>query len=608
MKRVTSFKAQYRQTPPRVATPPRPVWEPLSPVLHAAGPLTAPPAGGAHSDTAPGSGHANGGATNAPGPWDLAHAPAAVFYDALPRSAPLPQPPPSYSFPLGSPIEALADAAVSSQRTSPAHVEPPRRAVHTANSPTARLHATSERAPRHAFARDLTQPYSERPAKRARSEHHASPTYGTHQSRPATSHIPGYNVEQMMDSGLRMYQDSRAVAPPPPPPQQQQQSNGGDKMLSDAELLLFFSNVSAHTAQTPPSTAKRWSVSQASPSPALLPQQTQPKETTSPHALTIHNASNQHQSKEGPLDSREPRELASCPGNVVDAASASQTQTPPEETVATIAQAVMQDARAAEEPKPKKQQSASKGKPRGSRNTPSTGKRKRSTPKPKHASSTSTSAGPDQLQSPQSLPADQPGVIASNDTNYMSHGVEQPSPSTLHNRRHSFSISFSQLPNGAASSTSTRARSVPLGVEQLTSAPIENLHRPNNKTVLEQPDLICAACKSFDSEVKVGDGEQWIGCDGCKEWYHYACAGFNSEREVRDVNKFYCDPCRPKFGETTSRSTDATRRYNSNLAQRFASPSESIQRSTMPVSMKVSSRLPTTTPNITTLPLSRMET
>jgi F-box/leucine-rich repeat protein 10/11 len=49
----------------------------------------------------------------------------------------------------------------------------------------------------------------------------------------------------------------------------------------------------------------------------------------------------------------------------------------------------------------------------------------------------------------------------------------------------------------------------------------------------------------------VGDGEQWIGCDGCKEWYHYACAGFNSEREVRDVNKFYCEPCRPKFGQTT---------------------------------------------------------
>jgi F-box/leucine-rich repeat protein 10/11 len=614
MKRLTSFKAQYRQAPPRAATPPRPVWEPLSPVLPPAGPSTAPPAGALHNDTAPGSRHANGGATNAPGPWDLTHAPLsltspAVLYEPLPRSAPLPQPLPSYSLPLGSPIEALADAAVSSQRTSPAYVEPPRRAAHAANSPPARLHPTNERAPRQAFARDPTHPYSERPAKRARSEHHASPTYGTYHSRPATSHIPGYNVEMMMDSGMRMYQDSRAVVPPPPPQQQQQhQSNGGDKMLSDAELLLFFSNVSAHTAQTPPSTAKRWSVSQASPSPALPPQQTQPKvEHASPHAVTTPNAVNHHQSKEAPLDSRPLADSSSFPVNVVNAAPASQTQTPPEETVTEVAQTVTQEPGPVEDSKPKKQQSGPKGKPRGSRNTPSTGKRKRSTPKPKHASSTSTSAGPDQLQSPQSLPAEQSGVVTSNDTSRTSHGVEQPTPPTLHSRRHSFSTSSPQLSRDEASFTYIRARSVPLGGEQLASAPIEHLDRPTNKAVVEQPELICAACKSSDSEVKVGDGEQWIGCDGCKEWYHYACAGFNSEREVRDVNKFYCDPCRPKFGETTSRSTDAIRRYNSNLAQRFASPLESIPRSTMPVSMKASSKHPTTTPNITTSLLSRTE-
>lgn len=91
---------------------------------------------------------------------------------------------------------------------------------------------------------------------------------------------------------------------------------------------------------------------------------------------------------------------------------------------------------------------------------------------------------------------------------------------------------------------------------------------------MAEPDLICASCKSSDSAVKVGDGEQWIGCDGCKEWYHYACAGFNSEREVRDVNKFYCEPCRPKFGQTTSRSADAFWSTKSDLTQRFANPSE----------------------------------
>jgi F-box/leucine-rich repeat protein 10/11 len=549
MKRVTSFKAQYRQAPVRAATPPSPVWEPLSPILHPSEPSAARPA----------------------------------------------QPLPPHSLPLGSPIEALADAAVSSQRTSPAYVEPPRRASHTASTPSIALPSTSERAPKHAFATGHTHSNHERPAKRARSEYHTSPPYGQPQSRPATSHIPGYNVEHMVNSGTRMYQDSRVSAP-------QQSNGGGDKMLSDAELLLFFSNVSAHTAQTPPSTAKRWSVSQASPL-ELPPQQTpQTQASASPRAALIHHTSDQSQPQQsGPLDVKTPPELPSFSSTAPDAPSTSQTRTPPEETINLVLQDQMQEAAPAEEPKPKKQPGGAKGRSRGARNTLSNGKRKRSTPKPKNASSTTTSTavGPDQLQSPQSLPAEQSAVMAN-----VPHTNAQSHPASPHNRRHSFSTSVPQ--QLAAPSTSLRAQSVPLGGEQVISAPAPDLRRPTKKAVVEQPDLICAKCKSSDSEIKVGDGEQWIGCDGCKEWYHYACAGFNSEREVRDVNKFYCDPCRPKFGETTSRSTDATRRYNSNLAQRFASPSESTRRLTTPVSMKVSSRLPTTTPSITTSPLSRM--
>jgi F-box/leucine-rich repeat protein 10/11 len=545
--------------------------------------------------------------------------PPAAVHEPPSRATALPLPLPSYSLPLGSPIEALADAAVSSQRTSPAYPEPARRPAHTATSPSGRLHPASERAPKHAFTRDSSHAYTERPSKRARSEHQASPTYGMHQSRPATSHIPGYNVEQMMDAGMRMYQDNRIAA--------SQQSNGGDKMLSDAELLLFFSNVSAHTAQTPPSHAKRWSISQASP-PAQPPQQTppvplpqpmqliqssppaQPKyEPLSPQAATVVPFDNRPSSAQGAAEVKPPPDPPSFPSDVLDAALAAQTQTPPEETASIIPQAVAQETALVEEPKPKKQQAATKSKPRGSRSTPSASKRKRSTPKSKNPMSTGTSAGPDQLQSPQSLPAEQPSAPAYNDQSSQSHTTQLLQSANAHNRRHSFSISSAYLPSDTSPFASLRAQSVPSGGgEQSTSAPVGDLYRSAQETVNEQPELICAACKSSESEVKVGDGEQWIGCDGCKEWYHYACAGFNSEREVRDVNKFYCDPCRPKFGDTTSRSTDAPRRYNSNLAQRFASPLESTQRLTTPVSMKVSSRLPTTIPNITTSPLSRMET
>ncbi|KAH8719518.1 hypothetical protein GQ44DRAFT_658938 [Phaeosphaeriaceae sp. PMI808] len=438
MKKITSFKAQYRQAPGRSDPPLRPVSEPLSPVL---GPVEYP-------------------ATSTP-------------------AAALPQP--VYPYPY-----------------------------------------------QHHHNHD-------RPAKRARSEYHTSPPYGHHPSRPATSHIPGYNVELMMDTGTRMFQETRPPLPALPSSSQSLQTGGpnGDKMLSDAELLLFFSNVSAHTAQTPPSTAKRWSLSRSQPS--LSPNRNMPAAALPAQTRTP------------------PRETAIA------------TQLPPVQEVAPVEDTKdnKDTKNILDTTKPKKQ-GWPRGKPRGSRTTPSAGKRKKSTSKPKNASSTATSVGPDhQLQSPQSLPAEQPDAMVLDGPSTTPTNVEpsqppelqQPSATSPNNRRHSFSTQISQSsllrppPDDAF-----RAQSLPLASQTTTTVPndlhLQHIPRPKN-AVAEQPDLICAACKSSDSEVKVGDGEQWIGCDGCKEWYHYACAGFSSEREVREVNKFYCDPCRPKFGETT---------------------------------------------------------
>ena len=64
----------------------------------------------------------------------------------------------------------------------------------------------------------------------------------------------------------------------------------------------------------------------------------------------------------------------------------------------------------------------------------------------------------------------------------------------------------------------------------------------------------CAACK-FQRNLSCVEVENnatsWISCDGCKSWFHFACAGFKNEREVRAVDKFRCKKCKPFHGPTT---------------------------------------------------------
>ena len=65
---------------------------------------------------------------------------------------------------------------------------------------------------------------------------------------------------------------------------------------------------------------------------------------------------------------------------------------------------------------------------------------------------------------------------------------------------------------------------------------------------------VCAACNFTRNTLDVeneSDATSWISCDGCKAWFHFACAGFKSEREVRSVDKYRCRKCKPSLGPTT---------------------------------------------------------
>ena len=65
---------------------------------------------------------------------------------------------------------------------------------------------------------------------------------------------------------------------------------------------------------------------------------------------------------------------------------------------------------------------------------------------------------------------------------------------------------------------------------------------------------ICSACHFSRNSSNVdtdSNSTSWISCDGCKSWFHFACAGFKNEREVRSVDKFRCRTCKPTYGPTT---------------------------------------------------------
>ena len=90
------------------------------------------------------------------------------------------------------------------------------------------------------------------------------------------------------------------------------------------------------------------------------------------------------------------------------------------------------------------------------------------------------------------------------------------------------------------------APTIPLAAvddEANNNIPIEKVSTPKVLT-----DDLCASC----GNVRTSDlHDFWISCNGCKSWFHHTCVGFKTEREVKDVDKFYCKSCEPRFGSTT---------------------------------------------------------
>lgn len=176
-------------------------------------------------------------------------------------------------------------------------------------------------------------------------------------------------------------------------------------------------------------------------------------------------------------------------------------------------------------PRPRPRRGWPKGKPRGPRNK-NTGTKPRSTVRRSRASAR--------------INAENGSTVSSDDTS---------PPAPFRRKSHSDLAALAVTTLGLAPS---RHSSVPPNVryEILTPRLKSSAGRRASKKVALAEDIICSGC-SKARESTHGELDQWIGCNGCKGWFHYDCAGFKNERDVRDVDKFFCRPCEPQHGATT---------------------------------------------------------
>lgn len=96
-----------------------------------------------------------------------------------------------------------------------------------------------------------------------------------------------------------------------------------------------------------------------------------------------------------------------------------------------------------------------------------------------------------------------------------------------------------------------RAQSVPRDMAMIIRAvfPVKAASRRKAK---DHPEIICAGCATArEAKHLNGELDEWISCNGCKNWFHVDCAGFKKAIEVRDVDKYFCASCEPVHGKTT---------------------------------------------------------
>ncbi|GAB7360976.1 hypothetical protein MBLNU230_g0959t1 [Neophaeotheca triangularis] len=436
-----------------------------------------------------------------------------------------------------STIDTLAEAALA---VSPAHVSHSRH-----NSTSSRIQAEGHGGYTHGAYVSSPVVTGEPPHKRARSEVLPLPQAGQHASRPATSyanttHGPpamshSYYSEHTYD---RRFEEAalllnfrtggwpvtaRTPAPPPPAHHRphansfpQDVSHRPNMISHHAQLLPPFQHEDPQAAKRPTISRSQDDNTEAKQSPKKE-SNGGPDTTMAGAPARVEEVVNQ---KALPAEAhpKQPRAEVEGQASVDDTrASAPSTDGAPSEV--------------AEPPKAKR--GWPKGKPRGS------GAKKSLAEK----ATTKRAAGRKKAHER----GKQGKSSKSRQDAFAEVATDWATDQELGNvRRKSFGdLEMSRVETEAA--PTERAQSVPREVPMFIRGASPS--KPGRRAAKE---TICAGCATSREAGRADmDSEEWVSCNGCKQWFHIDCAGFKKALEVRDVDKYFCGSCEPTHGKTT---------------------------------------------------------
>ena len=442
--------------------------------------------------------------------------------------------PPRYQPSMGLP--SLDTRAASFPQNSPSALD----VLSTiATSPTvgSEHFASSQRLLSAGMSVPLPNPYtssftpSKRGSKRTRSEVIGSRPQTTTESRPTTSHLPpnlptwripathGYHGSAVPQGLLSSQDHQRHISGMPHPIDH--------PLAQDAELLLSFTrSVSGKPQSTsqdlnphPPHTFAEPSTSMCNASEHTL--------RYSAHARTMPNKSERNEGANyGSLDQTHPE--------AKDAAAANLS--PPFGTREHLVQ----------QAKPREHRGWPKGKPRGPRlGAPDTKRRGKNTVRKGEANGTDRTESRPKQRKTKSTTVQGTGELLSD----ISEQKQRP-------RRKSEGEWLDKVyKQGQPAKTPKRQASVPPDCKMIRTQP----HLKQRTKSLKQEEKsqfaeVCAACSNSRNATS-GTHEFWISCNGCKLWFHTVCAGFDTERRVKEVDKFYCKKCESQHGPTTCKAS-----------------------------------------------------